>query len=205
MAIKVWVEQQSILPNEYQGVEYIESSGEQYIDTWINRSVLALPIIEYKFNISALFNDTWLLWYWVNSWYIFGMSQWQFRFVANSSSWWGSSWIWFSTWDHIFTTSSTSWFLDWVQWTWNSWNMEIRSGAWNLLLFQAWWFWQHWWITKVYYCNMSNTSWTLVRRFLPCYRKSDNVIWMYDVVGKQFYTNAGTGEFYKWPNKEWEE
>lgn len=34
-----------------------------------------------------------------------------------------------------------------------------------------------------------------VRHFLPCVRKSDNKPGMYDTVSKTFYTNAGTGEF----------
>lgn len=38
---------------------------------------------------------------------------------------------------------------------------------------------------------------TLVREFVPCYRKSDNVIGMWDKVNKQFYTNGGTGTFTK--------
>lgn len=36
---------------------------------------------------------------------------------------------------------------------------------------------------------------TLVRHFIPCYRKADNVIGLYDLVEKKFYTNNGTGEF----------
>lgn len=36
-----------------------------------------------------------------------------------------------------------------------------------------------------------------VRDLVPCYRKSDNVIGMYDVVGEAFYTNRGTGAFTK--------
>lgn len=32
---------------------------------------------------------------------------------------------------------------------------------------------------------------------IPCYRKSDNVVGMYDVVARKFYTNAGTGVFLK--------
>ena len=36
---------------------------------------------------------------------------------------------------------------------------------------------------------------TLQRNFIPCYRKSDNVIGMYDTVTNTFYTNAGTGTF----------
>lgn len=37
----------------------------------------------------------------------------------------------------------------------------------------------------------------LEQNLIPCYRKSDNVIGMYDLVGKQFYTNQGTGIFLK--------
>lgn len=36
---------------------------------------------------------------------------------------------------------------------------------------------------------------TLIRDFVPCYRKSDNVAGMYDLVTNTFYTNAGTGDF----------
>lgn len=35
----------------------------------------------------------------------------------------------------------------------------------------------------------------LVRDFVPCYRKSDNVAGLYDLVNDIFYTNAGTGDF----------
>ena len=37
----------------------------------------------------------------------------------------------------------------------------------------------------------------IVRDFIPCYRKSDNVIGLYDVINGKFYTNSGTGEFIK--------
>lgn len=37
----------------------------------------------------------------------------------------------------------------------------------------------------------------LTHYFIPCYRKSDGEIGLYDLVGKSFYTNAGTGEFSK--------
>ena len=35
---------------------------------------------------------------------------------------------------------------------------------------------------------------------IPCYRRTDNVIGMYDTVSKQFFTNAGTGTFTKGQN-----
>ena len=35
----------------------------------------------------------------------------------------------------------------------------------------------------------------LVRDFIPCYRNSDNVVGLYDLVNNTFYTNQGTGLF----------
>ena len=35
---------------------------------------------------------------------------------------------------------------------------------------------------------------------IPCYRLSDNVIGMYDIINNQFYTNSGTGSFTKGSN-----
>lgn len=37
----------------------------------------------------------------------------------------------------------------------------------------------------------------MVRNYIPCYRKSDNEIGMYDTVNNKFYTNQGTGTFEK--------
>ena len=36
---------------------------------------------------------------------------------------------------------------------------------------------------------------TLVRDFIPCYRNSDDEVGLYDLVNNVFYTNAGTGKF----------
>lgn len=43
-------------------------------------------------------------------------------------------------------------------------------------------------------------SGVLVTNLIPCYRKSDDVIGMYDTVNDIFYTNAGTGVFTKGGN-----
>lgn len=37
----------------------------------------------------------------------------------------------------------------------------------------------------------------LVREYVPCYRKQDEVIGLYDTVTKTFFTNAGSGTFIK--------
>lgn len=49
---------------------------------------------------------------------------------------------------------------------------------------------------RIYYCKLYDNG-TLVRNMIPCYRISDNVIGMYDLVNNKFYTNAGTGAFTK--------
>ena len=48
----------------------------------------------------------------------------------------------------------------------------------------------------VYSCQVAENN-ILVRNFIPCYRKSDGVIGMYDLVEDKFYTNSGTGTFEK--------
>lgn len=47
---------------------------------------------------------------------------------------------------------------------------------------------------KVYACKIHNGD-SLVRDFIPCYRKSDNEVGLYDIVNNQFYTNQGSGSF----------
>lgn len=47
---------------------------------------------------------------------------------------------------------------------------------------------------KLYSCKFYDGD-TLIRNYIPCYRKSDNEIGLYDLVSNTFFTNAGTGEF----------
>lgn len=49
---------------------------------------------------------------------------------------------------------------------------------------------------KIYGFTMEYED-TEILHLIPCYRKSDDVIGMYDTVGKVFYTNNGTGTFTK--------
>lgn len=52
---------------------------------------------------------------------------------------------------------------------------------------------------KIYRCTIYDNG-KLTRDYVPCYRKSDNVIGLYDIVTGTFYTNAGTGTFLKGAN-----
>lgn len=47
---------------------------------------------------------------------------------------------------------------------------------------------------RLYYCKIWDNG-TLVRKYIPCFRKSDYVVGLYDLVNGVFYTNAGSGVF----------
>lgn len=47
---------------------------------------------------------------------------------------------------------------------------------------------------RMYYFAISESDIELFH-LIPCYRKSDNVVGMYDIVNGVFYTNQGTGQF----------
>lgn len=52
---------------------------------------------------------------------------------------------------------------------------------------------------RIYNFNIIRNN-LLIYNLIPCYRKSDNVAGMYDLVNEVFYTNAGTGTFLKGSN-----
>ena len=47
---------------------------------------------------------------------------------------------------------------------------------------------------KIFYCKLWKEN-VLVRDFIPCRRNSDSQLGLYDLVNDEFYTNQGTGEF----------
>lgn len=54
---------------------------------------------------------------------------------------------------------------------------------------------------KLYYCKIWDDA-NLIRYFVPVYRIEDNVIGLYDLIGRQFYTNKGAGNFISGPEKD---
>lgn len=53
--------------------------------------------------------------------------------------------------------------------------------------------------TRIYKLKLYENN-NLIAHFVPCYRISDNVIGMYDIVNNNFCTNQGTGSFAKGNN-----
>lgn len=54
---------------------------------------------------------------------------------------------------------------------------------------------------KLYYCKIWEDT-NLIRYFVPVYRIEDNVIGLYDLIGRQFYTNSGNGNLISGPEKD---
>lgn len=52
---------------------------------------------------------------------------------------------------------------------------------------------------KLYYCKVTKNN-EVIREFIPCYRKVDEEIGLYDLINNKFYSNDGTGYFEKGPN-----
>ena len=183
----------------YQKVEYLKSDWNQHIDTWINYNNCPTPIVEYRFRNN---NSTgcWMFWFWApspNKWYIFWIDHNQFKFISQSA-WTGYTWITYSTWWHTFTTTSTQWKVDWT--VWYSHSTTMWASWFNVYLFRTNNFWAVPTDIDVSYCKISKPDWTVLREFIPCFRKSDWVAWMLDIVNRVFYTNAWTWTFTKWPD-----
>lgn len=209
------------LPDTYQKVAYIESmatnpwdasSSGQYIDTLVTINKNIKVEIDMQFTVltsqQRLFGwlyDSWSSW--ITFWpYINWSTQW-----ARATSNW--TWNWQST-NVAANTNRNKFVLDNNTYTiYDSAWTQVHSGANSATISNS----DTWTIpllaskdrsankvnrhssAKLYWCKIYD-SWTLVRELIPCYRKSDSVIWMYDLVNDVFYINAGSGNFIKGPD-----
>lgn len=199
------------LPAEYQEVEYIQSSWTQYIDTWI------MWENKYRINTKFTFTDLW----WTSEDLCVIASSWTSRpsymsYIKKRGNYWHywSQMVWSdyqtATWSNpsiaanteytVEAKLSTSWNYLTVNWTRNTWSYSSAYNTWySMYMFASnngWTVWnQMKW--KIFYLKMYDLSDNLIRDFVPCYRKLDNVIWMYDMVEWKFYANSWTGAFSK--------
>ena len=186
-----------LLPKEYQQVEYLESTGTQYIDTLFLPNNKTRVLCEFEAPKCDTQHTT-----------IFWASTGQdgrFNFHANytrlgfsvgygsySIAEFGTKTKQKSVVDfnrnavtvndematlqkHTFTAARTMVFFNSL----GHWGLELNQGKSQARIYAA----------KIYDDD------TIVRDFIPCYRKSDNKAGMYDLVNGEFYTNQGTGEF----------
>lgn len=186
------------LPIDYQEVEYIQSSGDwtnngQFINPWITIEAWTKLKIEVDFqwtnqttaerNIFAQYTDG------ANRFQLWFIGEFQARLNSDTNGSLPTTWT-------PSTYAYNTRYLAIAEWTSN-----VASSRPPFLFAQNEWdSYGRWCIAaKLYYCKIWKDD-ALVRDFIPCYRKSDNVIWLYDLVEKQFYTNQWSWTFTKWPN-----
>lgn len=179
------------LPDEYQEVEYIQSSGSQYINTGVNPKIKPRVVIK-----MAMINPD-------DSDY-FGNSP------INGSAFFGN----FSSYGLNFyrygSTSALNTGISVKQNQWHEWDISQSVYLDGYLRYTT---------TNTYTYNSNQISICIfkcrnyatyqlayfilydgeekVREFYPCYRKSDSAIGLYDKVTNKFYPNNGNGVFIK--------
>ena len=198
------------LPSWYQEVEYIQSTGTQGINTWVNIkdwfTVKCNTVFDSWGGWMTLWWYLWYVWgadyrlyWWVQTawkwcyWFMGSFSEnlWTAQLntkynlelhIQSGNNYFKVGWTTLISWSQTFSTSA-SWTL-WVLAGYSSdatWNRNYRKA-------------------KMYDYKVYDLSDNLIRDLIPCYRTADNVIWMYDKVNDVFYTNSWSWTFTKWPD-----
>lgn len=178
--------QQGGLPAEYQQVEYIGTSGTQYINLGITAkgtfSVFA------DFEITAQ-NSTWLVvWgaYVTNAYYVVTTTDALNRVnVSYGSTTLNSKQLTYYTRTKMNMTPK---YVAWEQ-NYNTYNQQTFTGGSMRIC-------SNYLSMKIYHFTINDEN-TPVIDLVPCYRIADSEIGMYDLVNGVFYTNSGTGTFTK--------
>lgn len=189
------------LPLAYQEVEYIESSGTQYIDSGIKLNQNSKVEITYQYadnnTFARLFGDS-------NGTMGFIITTQTGRVNSKVQTLYNTEWRPLAT-DVASVIPSTNkvtlkkelnniYVNNNLYYSYNSATFETGR---NALVFGAWTTSLSLCNARIYALKIWQDGITITRDFIPCYRKSDSVIGLYDLVNQQFYTNAGTGTFTK--------
>ena len=200
----------SRLPAEYQEVEYIQSSWAQWIDTWLYAD--QDTVVETRWNLvwyNRNIQYDKIYWtYWNNGTNCFFLqSNRPHDYKVRAQNYINPEVLYNIDSlspinpgeDYTTIHSNTEFTINWVsQGTCTSSTYTSPS---TITIFAL-----HDWssVTQSVYLKLYSFkmySWTTLERdFVPGYRKSDSVIWLYDLVNDVFYTNSWTWTFTKWPN-----
>ena len=196
------VKEKNLLPDEYQQVEYIESTGTQYIDTNFkgnqDTKITCESVISDEFksgyyqglfgatdvNVSTELNRNVIHMHRASASNLIIMAAYGSK-IKN---------IGFSgdiTKKHIYELDKNIYKVD------NeiiySYPMQTFMCTQNINIFRD----NNSYMQDKRYCNMKLYSFkiydneSLIRNFIPCYRNTDNIIGLYDTVEGKFYTNQG--------------
>ena len=187
----------SILPSEYTQVDYIQSSGTQYIDTGIKRNQDTKVNLDFEgTNFSYSGNKTIIGSRTSSTEKHYGITIAQgsnpYLYSGYNNTSQEGVRISLNTKYNIFKDKNIT-YLDNTQITNTTYttfetptNMYIFAMNEGSTKFYS--------SIKLFMLKIYNNN-ELVRDFIPCYRNSDNEVGLYDLVNDVFYTNQGTGTF----------
>ena len=190
----------SRLPSGFQEVEYIESTGTQYIDTLLNVSSGMRFVSDFKFTRGGTTRYNPIMGTQIDSYPWNGCF---LRYTTEYNAFEFAGYInripisigtKYNV-DYTYTPTKLELRLDGVLKDQQTLNVSITDYSMYLMGFHNGGSHQISFLavyTAKFYINGE-----LVREFIPCYRKSDNEVGLYDIVGNQFYTNQGSGTFLK--------
>ena len=195
----IWYKENQ-LPPEYQAVEYIESTGTQYIDTGFQPNQDTRVMLDFSCNIQS---THWIFGarhsYASNNYAFLSVSAFRSDYNTTSSSTYN-----YANYERFIVDKNKN-ITTLYKGNENVWNYITPYANFapnlNMYLFSAnengnvlsks--------LMTLYSCKIYDND-ILIRNFIPCYRKSDSVVGLYDIVNDVFYTNSGTGTFSKGAN-----
>lgn len=169
---------QPLLPSEYTALEYIESTGIQYIDTGL--TVNKTDSYEMILIAHLANNDNWAG---ANAYL-----QFQAKIGNNKKSKINIKYI--NKIETIFVDDQQVSSTDWST-SYNGTNVKL--GLFKLGDTNNTWYSQTGQSGKLYSCKILNNN-NLIRNFVPC-KNTSGTLGLYDAVNNVFYTNVGTGTF----------
>ena len=166
------------LPSGYKRLEYIESSGTQYIDSGLimNKSD------SYEYMLTGYFSNN-----------AYGGANGYMQFLSGIAIdakstikvvYDGKTYD-----ERVYVNGTLNSSNNWSNYN----GVNVKIGIFKLGDINNGWFSGEAQIGKLYSLRIKNAD-TTVRDFIPCINPS-GVVGLYDLVGKQFYGNAGTGMF----------
>lgn len=193
----------TLLPNEYQQVEYIESTGTQYISTGIRGNgdltmkVTMAGNANQWWGFGSRVNDATNAYFYANggTGYEYGKAYVNYNVswdIANDGRLNDGNFHTYSIDGGVFLIDSDVLY---------SFAASSFVSSLNTYLFA---FNSNGTVGRFYSCKVREaeflTDGVYIGHAFPCYRKSDNVAGMYDIVRDVFLTNAGTGNFIVGPD-----
>lgn len=183
------------LPDEYQQVEYLQSTGTQKIDSGLGLTTTTKIISNIAFtdNIRTQLNGVYVN---ANNRFQFGIINRQFFIGLGTKTQYFN--LALDQNRHTFLNDLLTKTCSIDNESYTDTTIQIESSALHLFLFARFNVngntTDQYCYQKLYSCQIYDNN-VLVRNFVPCYRKVDQVAGLYDLVNGVFYTNQGTGEF----------